>query len=196
MQELVNQGTDTMIASVSFSIAGDGAVERLSLSGRGNIDGNGNALANILTSNSGRNMLDGSSGNDTLTGGAGSDLFTGGAGADRFVFLAAAESGTMASTRDVLYDFVHGTDRIDLSAIDANTVSSGDHAFVLDARGSASTAVAHGHIGWYQENHAGTADERTILRTNVDNDSAIEATIELHGLVSLAKEDFPALTSR
>lgn len=43
------------------------------LTGTSNINGTGNALANVITGNSGNNILDGGSGADTLNGGAGTD---------------------------------------------------------------------------------------------------------------------------
>ena len=47
-----------------------------------NINGTGNALANILTGNRGNNILDGGIGNDTLNGGDGNDTLIGGSGND------------------------------------------------------------------------------------------------------------------
>ena len=70
-------GTDTVEASVTFalgtSISTD--LENLTLTGSGDIDGTGNALANTITGNSGDNTLDGGSGADTLNGGAGNDTY-------------------------------------------------------------------------------------------------------------------------
>jgi hypothetical protein len=44
------------------------------------------------------------------------------------VFKAFSDSGKVATTRDVIADFTHG-DRIDLSAMDANSHSSGNQRF-------------------------------------------------------------------
>ncbi len=92
-------GTDTVKASISFSLADQkhtvGMIENLTLTGTANLSATGNNTANILTGNDGNNSLNGGKGNDRLTGGlgndkligkTGSDVLTGGGGADSFVF--------------------------------------------------------------------------------------------------------------
>ncbi len=72
-------GTDTVQASISFSLADAthvlGEVERLTLTGTGNLNGTGNAANNVITGNSGSNILDGGAGVDTLIGGLGNDTY-------------------------------------------------------------------------------------------------------------------------
>jgi len=72
--EVNGAGTDQVSSSVSYSLAGQ-YIERLTLSGSGNIDATGNSLANTLTGNSGNNVLNGGTGADTMTGGTGDDTF-------------------------------------------------------------------------------------------------------------------------
>ena len=74
--EGVNEGTDLVKASVSYSIAGFANVENLTLTGAAAINGTGNGLNNTLTGNTGNNKLDGGTGNDTMIGGAGNDTYT------------------------------------------------------------------------------------------------------------------------
>jgi Ca2+-binding RTX toxin-like protein len=74
------EGTDAVYASVSYMLSGH--IENLILVGRGNLDGAGNASANLLTGNSGSNSLNGGDGNDTLVGGDGNDTLVGGDGND------------------------------------------------------------------------------------------------------------------
>ena len=56
---------------------------------------------------------------------------TGNGGNDTFAFNATNESGNTSGTADVITDFVHGQDFIDLTAIDANSSIGGDQAFAF-----------------------------------------------------------------
>jgi Ca2+-binding RTX toxin-like protein len=73
--ESAGEGTDTVTATVSYSLAGTPHVENLTLSGSAAIDGTGNELANVITGNGGGNVIDGGLGNDTLRGGSGNDTY-------------------------------------------------------------------------------------------------------------------------
>jgi len=84
----------------------------------------------------GRLRLFGGKAGDTLKGGGqadlihgnlGADQLTGGGGADIFRYDSTAESRN--SSLDHVLDFTPGTDRFDLSRIDANTLVGGDQAF-------------------------------------------------------------------
>ena len=92
----------------------------------------GSAEANRLQGSFGNDVLDGlqgadrlagGAGRDSISGGAGRDLMAGGADRDVFVFTSAAESKAGGGLRDVITDFVSGTDRIDLSQIDADRLA-------------------------------------------------------------------------
>ncbi|MBO9628200.1 MAG: calcium-binding protein, partial [Shinella sp.] len=81
--ERAGEGTDVVQSSATYTLAAD--IERLALTGSTDIDGTGNALANLLTGNDGKNTLKGMAGNDTLDGGAGADVLEGGAGNDTYI---------------------------------------------------------------------------------------------------------------
>jgi Ca2+-binding RTX toxin-like protein len=84
------------------------------------------------TGTSGANTIIGGGSADTIKGGGGADILTGGQGADRFVFASLVDSAP--SARDLITDFVPGTDIIDLSASDANTSTKGNQAFFMAVR--------------------------------------------------------------
>jgi trimeric autotransporter adhesin len=84
--EQFNQGTDSVRASVSFTLPDNVEILRLmGATGTENLNGTGNALNNNLIGNSGSNILKGNAGNDVLNGLLGNDRMEGGLGDDAFV---------------------------------------------------------------------------------------------------------------
>jgi Ca2+-binding RTX toxin-like protein len=79
----VDSGVDTVQSSLSYTLAS--ALENLTLTGTGDLNGTGNSQANLLTGNSGVNSLSGGAGDDTLDGGAGADSLVGGTGNDTYL---------------------------------------------------------------------------------------------------------------
>jgi Ca2+-binding RTX toxin-like protein len=71
--EALNEGTDLVQSSVSFTLGAN--VDNLTLTGTANLNGAGNGDANVLTGNSGNNTLDGGAGADTMVGGDGNDTY-------------------------------------------------------------------------------------------------------------------------
>ena len=94
--ENANEGTDTVLASISYVLAVN--AENLTLTGTLNRSGYGNAGDNVIIGNTGDNALKGYAGNDTLDGGYGDDTLTGGLGADTFLF-------NLNSGADTITDF-------------------------------------------------------------------------------------------
>ncbi|MFZ3086872.1 MAG: putative Ig domain-containing protein [Methylotenera sp.] len=84
--ESANAGTDTVIATATYSIASYVNVENLTLEGETAINGTGNSTTNLLKGNVASNILSGGAGDDTLDGGAGNDLLRGDQGSDTYVF--------------------------------------------------------------------------------------------------------------
>jgi Ca2+-binding RTX toxin-like protein len=77
--ELPNQGTDTVQASIDFTLPNN--VETLILLTGATI-GNGNTQDNLIVGNTADNLLSGDDGDDTILGGAGNDTINGGTGND------------------------------------------------------------------------------------------------------------------
>ncbi|WP_439613383.1 beta strand repeat-containing protein, partial [Reyranella sp.] len=73
VSEGANAGTDTVVATFSYSLGND--VENLTLSGVAAVSATGNALSNTLIGTTNGNTLDGGSGADTMMGGAGNDVY-------------------------------------------------------------------------------------------------------------------------
>ena len=121
-------GVDTVISSVSFSLASAarviGAVENLTLAGTA-LNGIGNALANVLLGSASANNLNGLGGNDRLLGGAGIDNLTGGLNNDIFVFDSALNAAT---NRDKIFDFSHADDTFQLENAIFTKLGAGVHA--------------------------------------------------------------------
>jgi hypothetical protein len=73
--------------------------------------------------------LKGGAMNDLLHGNLGADSLTGGGGSDTFAYNKSSES--TSASRDHILDFTAGSDRIDLSKIDADTSAAGNQAFTF-----------------------------------------------------------------
>ena len=114
VHEAAGEGTDTVEASVSYSISigYQADIENLTLTGTAAINGTGNGLGNTITGNDAQNVLNGRGGDDVLDGKVGNDILVGGDGADTFVFSSAFGSHNV----DTIQDFVSGTDHFELSS--------------------------------------------------------------------------------
>jgi hypothetical protein len=105
----------------------------------------GSAFNDILTGSTGVNTIRGGLGADRITGNGGADSLFGEGGADTFVFTSISQSPPAAPA--TIGDFVHGTDKINVSAIDANTSANRDQAFNFS--GLNANVVARS-ITWYE----------------------------------------------
>ena len=152
----------------------------------------GDGAANILNGGAGNDRLEGGAGNDILRGDAGADrlegglgrdILTGGAGADSFVFTRLADSTPAAAGRDVITDFTRSQgDRIDLSAIDANTTLAGNQAFAFI--GSDRFSKTAGELRIHQ-----TATS-TLVQADVDGDGRADFAIQIDRPIALIAGDF------
>lgn len=137
----------------------------------------------------GNDTMYGNDGNDTLTGGGGKDYLEGGDGYNTFVFNAVTDTSNSATTCDLITDFWHDYDTLDLSAIDASTKISGNNSFVFKGTTAFGTSTS-GEIYYKKFNNAGESNDYTLVYIDNDNDAASEAIIKLSGLVNLSAGDF------
>ena len=182
-------GLDTVQSSVSFTLGQ--FVENLTLTGTAAIKGTGNSLNNTLAGNAGNNTLNGGAGADTLMGGLGTDILIGGIGADRlyggldtvediFKFLNIADSNQ--ASRDNIYNFISGTDKIDLSGIDANSNLAGNQAFL----NSSINSNAQDYSIWGIRSGA-----NFIISADTDgNERTVDFQIQLIGVTQIDFDDF------
>lgn len=173
-------GKDT----VSYLYAGAAVQINLGVTGLQATGGSGvDSLVNVervAGSNFG-DTLTGSSGGNLLAGGLGADTLTGGAGSDVFDFNALNELAVTAAGSDVITDFVHGQDRIDLATLDADTATAGvNDAFVFLGTAAAFTGV--GQLRYDAVNG--------LLYGNTDADLEAEFVITLTGVSTLTAPDF------
>lgn len=95
----------------------------------------GSIAADQIEGRGGRDVIYAGDGNDLIIGGAGADTLVGGNGADIFRYTALSDAprsgGILAPlNRETILDFsMQQGDRIDLTAIDANSLLAGDQAF-------------------------------------------------------------------
>ena len=109
------------------------------------------------------------SGNDTITASNAVNVINGGAGGDTFKFTT-----TTAANGDTIVTFEPG-DRIDLTAIDADTGTAGDQSFTL-VNGAPTAA---GQLGVTLESRAD--GDFTVIQGNIDGSADAEFTIEIAG---------------
>ena len=169
-------GIDTVASSVSYSLNSgkSSGIENLALTGADNINGEGNALNNLITGNSGNNVLNGGAGSDTLEGGAGNDalwgngddLLKGGDGNDFYYVVSTTdtiiETATALSGVDTVISSAHytiGTNIENLTLIGAS---------YLEGHGNAlNNVITANNAGSLLEGGAGK--DTLIGGTGVDN---------------------------
>lgn len=174
-------------ASKSFRIAvTDAMEEKYGTSGNDRLSGTSGKDA--LYGKGGNDVLSGRAGNDRLNGGSGVDVLTGGGDRDTFVFASIKHSGLGNDKRDTITDFVHAQDKLDLSAIDANSQRSGNQDFAWSGKGEFDGKA--GELVFRTFDNKGTANDRTIVYGDVNRDLKADFQIELTGIIDLTKGDF------
>jgi VCBS repeat-containing protein len=190
--EALGGGTDTVRTSLASYTLTDN-VENLAAVGTVGLALSGNQLANAITGGAGNDQLSGFAGNDTLSGGigndtliggAGTDSLIGGAGADMFRFEALSDLSTVVTQTDLIRDFSQiSLDKIDLSAIDANTTLVDDQAFTFI--GTAAFGNRAGELRYIP----GTT---IVVQGDTDGNGVADFALKIVGATALQATDFVA----
>jgi Ca2+-binding RTX toxin-like protein len=172
--------TITFTGVENFSIT-TGSGNDLIATGYGNDVLNGGAGNDSLIGSGGQDKLSGNNGADVLTGGLGADVLTGGGGADHFRFVTRFDSPNNAQ-RDHITDFQQGSDKLNLSAIDADSTVGGNQAF--DFLGTSAFTGAAGEVRYSQ------VGGNTLVSADVDGNMTVDFVFQLDGLYTLSGTDF------
>ena len=141
---------DEVRSSVSFSLAAYTRIENLTLTGEGDeLDGTGNALANVITGTEGFNNLKGGGGDDVLVGGGGGDEYHGGTGNDVIVIGEGDDAASGENGDPALVDGGSGLDTVATEGFGRELDLTGDlrthfmavEAFDLGAAGPATLVL-------------------------------------------------------
>ena len=186
-------GNDTVISgdpAVSFILAGAPNLENVLLQGGEAIDVTGNAASNRIIGNAASNLIVGDAGDDTIGGGGGArDTFIGGPGADTFLFQSLLDTNLATPDNifagpDNIVDFTSGTDKIDVSGIDANVGTPADDPFTFVGLLGAAALPAAGQIGFR------SLPSATVILFDNDGIVGADGVIELTGAITLVGTDF------
>ena len=185
---------DTVRSSLNWSLGAN--LENLTLIGSANLNGNGNALNNVLIGNTGNNVLSGGAGNDTLNGGSGIDTLVGGTGNDTYLVDnlkdVVTETSTLAGEIDTVRSSVTWTLGANLETLiltgsallngtgnalgnvltgnaGNNVLSGGAGSDTLDGAGGIDTLVGGtGNDTYIVDNLKDIVSETTVLASEID----------------------------
>ena len=165
----------------------------------------GNGGKDHMLGSAGNDYLDGGKGNDILDGGSGDDQLFGGKGHDTFVF-APVEPDGLPPGNDTILDFVHGQDRIDLTAFDITAKqldqllgglgeSSHHHGGIFNSVGYLDFGRDHHQNDFGKFGSCGPAnkDPGPITIETVGNDTVLSfdgGSIDIVGVQNLHANDF------
>jgi Ca2+-binding RTX toxin-like protein len=135
--ENANEGTDTVEAAITYSLAALANVENLTLAGNAAIDGTGNALDNIIRGNSAANTLNGGGGTDMLYGGAGDDIYVIGDAHAKVVELVGEGNDSVQASVSYSLAGMSNIETLQLTGTaNINATGNGEHNILIGNAGS------------------------------------------------------------
>ncbi|MEA3043361.1 MAG: serralysin [Sphingomonadales bacterium] len=123
----------------------------------------------------------GGSGTDSLVANQAANQLTGNGGVDTFKWMAGSDAGTGAFA-DTILDFVRGTDKIDLSGVDAISGTSPDDAFTFIGTGAFTNSAG-------QLRYEVTGGHAHIF-ADLDGNGLADMEIVVNNVTTLAGADF------
>lgn len=110
----------------------------------------GSQSSETLVGGTGNDLINGNGGNDTIVGGLGADTLTGGSDKDNFLYKTIFDS--TPEHPDMITNFVHGADTIDLTNIAGVYGLGRNSAFQGDLGGSGNLALRPHSVGYVEVN--------------------------------------------
>ena len=136
--EYANGGTDTVDASISYTLSAE--VENLALTGTGGLNGTGNDRDNVIWGSNYDNLLNGGGGVDAIKGAGGADIIDGGTGADTMLGGDEGDIFIVDNAGDVVTEAIgEGFDMLQTSV--SYSLTAGSEVEVLYADPATTTAA-------------------------------------------------------
>lgn len=149
--EADGEGTDTIVASLNYTLAEGSSIEALSASGSAGLTLTGNSAGQAITGGQGSDLLYGLGGADVLTGGVGNDLLDSGEGADSMtggsgndIYVVDDLGDTTVETLNQGTDLVQAWVNATLAANIENLTLMGSAALSGTGNGLANTMTGNG----------------------------------------------------
>ncbi|WP_047099793.1 beta strand repeat-containing protein [Sphingomonas sanxanigenens] len=150
IEEGADAGTDTVIASVDYTLGEDSNIENLRAGSNAGLVLTGNSLDNVIDGANGNDTisgldgnddLDGGAGDDTIDGGNGNDLITGGTGSDTLIGGEGDDLLSGGAGNDTI-EGNGGNDRLDGgTGADAMAGGAGNDIYIVDDAGDVVTEL-------------------------------------------------------
>jgi hypothetical protein len=176
--------------SLTLHDAMAGTGETLTITGNGlgalesmTVNGATEASAKLrMIGGAGADSFTGGAGDDEFFGGLGADQMVGNLGADKFIYTDVAQS--VVGSRDTIGLF-NSSDKIDLSAIDANSLVDGNQDF----RWIGSSAFSGGGTGAGELRYTNLGSNNYAIQADVDGNGTVDFEILLSNAVGYTPTD-------